>query len=56
MQCEVWSSINKSTRKDRITKTCVHPPYSSEQLTFKHHYTGQYVKLFIGPLILTQLE
>lgn len=23
MQCEVWSSINKSPRKDRITKMCV---------------------------------
>lgn len=56
MQCEVWSSINESPRKDRITNVCVHPPYSSEQLTFQHLYTGQYVKLFIGPLILTQLE
>lgn len=56
MQCQVWSSINKSPHKDRITNVCVHPPYSSEQLTFKKIYTGQYVKLFIGPLILMHLE
>lgn len=56
MQCEVWSSINKSPHKDRTTNVCVHPPYSSVQLTFKNLYTGQYVKLFIGPFILTQLE
>lgn len=33
-----------------------HPPHSSDKLTLKHLYTGQYVWLSIGLLTLAQLK
>lgn len=33
-----------------------HPPHSSNKLTLKHLYTGQYIWLFIQLLIAAQLK